>query len=84
MVGVHGMRNHGVVGQLQLTVEGLDVGASPSEVCAYEATLPFAGGVVIGEVSVAKLVDEIRCVLKVGKGHLMGCLKWFEYFFLEH
>ena len=84
MVGVHGMRNHGVVGQLQLMVEGLDVGASPSKVCVYEAVPPFAGGVVIGEVSVAKLVDEIRWALKVGKGHWMCCLKWFKHFFLEH
>ena len=67
-----------------MTVEGLDAGASPLEVCAYKAVLPFAGGVVIGEVSVAKLVDEIQWALKVGKGHWMGYFKWFEHFFLEH
>ena len=64
-----------------MIVEHLCVGASPSEVCAYEAVPPFAGRVVIGEVSVTKLVDEIQWALKVGKGHWMGCFKWFECFF---
>ena len=84
MVGVCGESDHGVVGQFQLLVERLDVGLSPSEVCSYEAVPPFAGRVVTGEVSVAKLVDEIWWVLEVGKGHWVGCFKWFEHFLLEH
>ena len=53
LVGVHGARNHGVVGEFQVTVKGLDVSVSPSEVGAYGAVPPLAGGVVIGEVAVA-------------------------------
>ena len=84
LVGVDGVCYHGVVGEFQVIVKGLDVCASTAEVGADKAVPPLAGGVVVGEVAVAKLVDEIRRVLEVGKGFRMGCFERFEHFVLEH